>query len=203
MSEETKRVRAHGLLEKIANWLAPNAILNRKIERASKAAKFEDIADLCQREFPDIYKTSQEEDLRTLFNESLTAKNSLEEKAKTLVITSTIATTLCIGLYGIASSLFASCSSIPLKAVVAALSIMSVGAMIAAAYKSIGIFTTKIRVHTINEGATNKVLELVKCTMANRWENIIRSNDLSNAFSSLRLSLFMLFALFSIIIIVA
>lgn len=203
MSKETKRVGAHNFLKKIASWLTPNAILNEKIEHVGNATSLEDITDICQREFPDICKAPQERDLRILLKESLTAKNSIEEKAKALVITSTIATTLCVGLYEVVSNLFASCPSILLRAFVAVLSIISVGAMIVAACKSIGIFTKKIRVHVIDEGATDKVLELAKCTMANRWENIIRSNDLSDAFSSLRFSLFMLFILFSIIVIVA
>lgn len=203
MSQQKKKRWLRKSFEQKKSQLLATRILRGKINQVQGVSSIEEVVTLCSKEFRDIETASTREDLISLYDEALGAKRSLEDKAKALVITLTIATTLCTGLYGILPNAFASLPSPILKCFVAFCAISSVGTMAIAAFKSIGIFTTNILVHTVNINASDQILELAKCTIANRWENIIRSNKLSDAFTCLRISIGTLFALFAALVIVA
>lgn len=207
MPEEKITKRSSNAVQKRWKQLRANTILKKKISDISKMTTLEEIEKSYPREFsginPDINTPLEEDDLRELFDDTKAAKSSLEDKAKTLVVTLTIATTLCIGLYGVINDTFASYWPGALKVVIAFCAVLSICMMAIAAIKSISIFTAGIYTHVVDPNTSNLTAELTKCIMANRWENLIRANKLHDAFVCLQISLATLLALFIVLTIAA
>lgn len=207
MSEEKITKRLSNAVQRRWKQLRANAILKKKIACIDEMTTLEEISKTYPREFSDINADINtplgEDKLRELYNDTKAAKSSLEDKAKALVVTLTIAATLCIGLYGVINDTFATCWPGTLKVAIAFCAILSVCMMAIAAIKSIGIFTEAIYIHVVDPNTSNLTPELTKCIMANRWENLIRTNKLYDAFACLRISLVMLLAVFIILVIAA
>ena len=147
-------------------------------------------------EYSDVINQNDLDVIKKLYNDTIDRKGKLEDKAKALVVSITLA--IPFSLKGI--DLLKVITNEWLLYFAALLFMLIIGYMILAGLLVIKTFTVQITIYTVNETQENIFLQYRKAIILNRLSNIIRSNYISTSYECLRNSL-ILVVVFTLILV--
>lgn len=152
--------------------------------------------DKITKEFSDIVNQNNFETIKELYKLTIERKSKLEEKAKTLVISVTIAVPFSINGINIINKI----ENESIRNLCSVIFILAAFFMIIAGILSIKVFTEQIKLYTVDETKRELYFEYKKVTILNRLLNIIKNNYIYASYECLRNSL-LLVIIFCIIVI--
>lgn len=154
-------------------------------------------------EYRDVVKQPDIKKLKVMYEEVFVAKGKLEDKAKSMTLAITVSVTLILGLIDKISMIFSTINFMPVRGLIACMSIVAIWYMIIAGLASAKVFLTDIMIYKIDDTEDNLRQQYRKNIILNRLSNVVRSNYIYTAYECLRNSLILLFGLFVFMIIVA
>ena len=154
-------------------------------------------------EYRDVVKQPDIKKLKVMYEEVFVAKGKLEDKAKSMTLAITVSVTLILGLIDKISMIFSTINFMPVRGLIACMSIVAIWYMIIAGLASAKVFLTDIMIYKIDDTQDNLRQQYRKNIILNRLSNVVRSNYIYTAYECLRNSLILLFGLFVFMIIVA
>lgn len=183
-----------------ANWMSVSK-LRRKIELIDGA---DDIPPSLQNEYPDIATIDNEPRLYQEFSATLERKEKLEEKAKSLVSTTTIAVTIAFGISGAVGNLYKFINVYWVRCIYSGLAVASLAYMLFGGLSSIRVFTSELQTFFPNKpNHKTLVANYQNAIICNNLQNLIRNNYISTAYECIRNSLVLLFVIATSLIMVA
>lgn len=181
-----------------------NKKCERKIrERQKNILNTEEFDKKTKAEYRDVVKQHDVEKIAVIYEDALTAKGKLEDKAKSMTLAITVSVTLILGLIDKISTVFETINFVLIRGLIASISILAIWYMIIAGLASAKVFLTDIMVYKIDDTDGNLLQQYQKNIILNRLSNIVRSNYIYTAYECLRNSLILLFCLFVFLVIVA
>lgn len=154
-------------------------------------------------EYRDVVKQPDIKKLKVMYEEVFVAKGKLEDKAKSMTLAITVSVTLILGLIDKMLMIFSTINFMPVRGLIACMSIVAIWYMIIAGLASAKVFLTDIMIYKIDDTEDKLRQQYRKNIILNRLSNVVRSNYIYTAYECLRNSLILLFGLFVFMIIVA
>lgn len=181
-----------------------NIKCERKIrERQKRILNTDEFDEKIKVEYRDVVKQHDVKKLKVIYEDALTAKGKLEDKAKSMTLAITVSVTLILGLIDKILKMFETINFVLIRELIASISIVASWYMIIAGLVSAKVFLTDIMVYKIDDTDGNLLQQYQKNIILNRLSNIVRSNYIYTAYECLRNSLILLFALLVFLMIVA
>lgn len=190
-------------LDSICPYLS-NIKCEKKIRERQKSMLIIDGFDeKTKNEYRDVVKQPDIKKLKVMYEEVFVAKGKLEDKAKSMTLAITVSVTLILGLIDKMLMIFSTINFMPVRGLIACMSIVAIWYMIIAGLASAKVFLTDIMIYKIDDTEDKLRQQYRKNIILNRLSNVVRSNYIYTAYECLRNSLILLFGLFVFMIIVA
>ena len=166
---------------------AENLSANRKVEKT--LGKDDDFSNGIA-----ILAEMQEKDAEIVvekqYNESIDAKNKLEDKAKTNIVTVTISVTLIMGAYNILNTISTKYGLVWINWVSFFIFISAISFMIVAGIMSIRVLIAKNEIYKIElKSYLDKAVlrkDYLDCSSSNNKKNLIRNNMIFASYACIR-----------------
>ena len=171
---------------------ASNKELRKQLfpDEGQKDIKFDTV--LSASTHPDIIT---DEKLNELYNDSLTAKDKLEDKAKATILCVTVSVSLILGASGLLDTVASRYSSPFLRWICYAFFIYAAFSMISAAIMDIKVLVNENTIYTVPPDCSKEDIRgmLDSCISKNQVQNLIRNNYIYSAYEYIRNGLICLF----------
>lgn len=151
--------------------------------------------DKITKEFSDVVDQYNFRTIKELYKLTIERKSKLEEKAKTLVVSVTIAVPFSINGINVVNKI----EDESIRNLCSLIFILAVSFMIIAGILSIKVFTEQIKLYTVNETKRELYFEYKRAIILNRLSNVIKNNYIFTSYECLRNSL-ILVIIFCIIV---
>ena len=151
--------------------------------------------DKITKEFSDVVDQYNFKTIKELYKLTIEGKGKLEDKAKTLVVSVTIAVPFSINGINVVNKI----ENESIRNLCSLIFILAVSFMIIAGILSIKVFTEQIKLYTVNETKRELYFEYKRAIILNRLSNVIKNNYIFTSYECLRNSL-ILVIIFCIIV---
>lgn len=151
--------------------------------------------DKITKEFSDVVDQYNFKTIKELYKLTIEGKSKLEDKAKTLVVSVTIAVPFSINGINVVNKI----EDESIRNLCSLIFILAVSFMIIAGILSIKVFTEQIKLYTVNETKRELYFEYKRAIILNRLSNVIKNNYIFTSYECLRNSL-ILVIIFCIIV---
>lgn len=151
--------------------------------------------DKITKEFSDVVDQYNFRTIKELYKLTIEGKSKLEDKAKTLVVSVTIAVPFSINGINVVNKI----EDESIRNLCSLIFILAVSFMIIAGILSIKVFTEQIKLYTVNETKRELYFEYKRAIILNRLSNVIKNNYIFTSYECLRNSL-ILVIIFCIIV---